>query len=246
MSTGQRSNALVHRDMSSDDGLSTMFDLGTPKWSSPGDRTRAGTLSRFLARYPFTSVSVGAAGGVALGVVARLWMRWIAVDPEFSWAGTIGIVAAFTVFAAAQSAAAVARIRLARPVTTAVARAVAGLLSAGLFGAAGAIMLPTVLFGSIAAWRRRLRRPVRALCVVLAMPSVAFVLVEISDDHGWGIASIGRMLLFLGVYGAVIAATWPTVAPVEDRWRAPRRLVVATVLVVVGFLGVALYLGGVQ
>jgi fluoride ion exporter CrcB/FEX len=232
--------------MSPDDALSTVDDVGMPKWSTSGDRTVAGLPDRFVGRHPWGFVIAGAMGGFALGAMARLWMRWISVNPEFSWAGTIGIVASFTVFAAAQSVAAVARIRSGRPGMTAAARAGAGLLSAGLFGAAGALMLPTVLFGSIAVWRLRSRRPMRVLFFLLALPSVVIVLMEIVDDHEWSIASIGRMLMFLGIYAAVIAATWPTAAPVEAGWRPPRRLVVVAVLLILGFLGLALYLGGVQ
>jgi hypothetical protein len=42
-------------------------------------------------------VMLGAAGrgfalGVAWGLVARIWMRLISTDPEFSWSGTIAIL----------------------------------------------------------------------------------------------------------------------------------------------------------
>jgi len=39
----------------------------------------------------------GPIAGLAVVVVARAWMRWITVDPEFSWSGTIGIVVVFVV-----------------------------------------------------------------------------------------------------------------------------------------------------
>ena len=42
-------------------------------------------------------------GGLALGVISRLWMRWISTDPEFSWSGTIFIVIAFMIFTTNQS-----------------------------------------------------------------------------------------------------------------------------------------------
>lgn len=43
-------------------------------------------------------VLVGTLGALALGIIARLWMRLIAPEPDFTWSGTIFIVAGFTVF----------------------------------------------------------------------------------------------------------------------------------------------------
>ena len=45
----------------------------------------------------------GLIGGCALGVFARLWMRLIAEDPDFTWNGTIFIVLAFTIFGVTQT-----------------------------------------------------------------------------------------------------------------------------------------------
>jgi hypothetical protein len=41
--------------------------------------------------------------GLAIGVIARFWMRWISTDSEFSWSGTILIVGAFALFFTTQS-----------------------------------------------------------------------------------------------------------------------------------------------
>jgi hypothetical protein len=195
---------------------------------------------------PWWFVAVGTATGLAVGIIARLWMRWISTDPEFTWAGTIAIVMSFTVFALAQSTVAVVRARpMDRRAVTAV-RATAALLSAGLFGAAGAVMLPTVLFGSLAAWRSDRGVILRSVFAVLAVPSIAFVIVGILDDLGWGVATIGRIVLFLCLYAAVIAAIRPTVAPVADAWRPSRRLAVGVLVAVVAVVGLALYKGGIQ
>ena len=191
-------------------------------------------------------VPVGAAAGLTLGVVARVWMRWISTDPEFSWAGTIAIVASFAVFGAAQSAAAVARIRAIRAGGIAVFRVLAVVLSVGLFGAAGAVMLPTVLFGSLAAWRSDHRKSVRLVFSGLALPGVIFVLAEIGRDHGWGPKAIGQILLFLCIYAVIIAATWPSAAPRPDGWRPSRRLVLISGCVLVVLIGLAVYFGGIQ
>ncbi len=212
--------------------------------------TRLGTTARggarLAERLPGRFVLLGAVCGLALGVIARAWMRWISDDPEFSWAGTIFIVSAFTLFAAAHSVAAVARLRPARPGVIALARASAAVLSLGLFAGAGVIMLPTVLFGSLAVWRTGVRWLVRASLVIPALPGVGLVIVDVTDDHGWTVETIGRLLLFAGIYAVVIAATWPTVARVRGGWRPPRRVVVAVVGSITVLLGLALYFGGVE
>lgn len=41
------------------------------------------------------TIAAGLFGGLALGVVARAWMRFISDGPEFTWSGTIFILAAF-------------------------------------------------------------------------------------------------------------------------------------------------------
>lgn len=199
-------------------------------------------------RWPSTwwSIPLGALAGCALGAVARVWMRWISTEPEFSWAGTIGIVASFGLFGAAQSAAAVARRRCVRPSAVAWSRAAAALLSLGLFGAAGAVMLPTVVFGALAVWRPLAPRAIRAVFALLALPGVVFVSIGIVDDHGWSVVSIGRIVAFLAIYAVVVAATWPTTAPVPGGWRPSRLLVAAVSLVIVAFVGAALWFGGIQ
>lgn len=232
--------------MRPDDTVLVARAAGAPT-SLAADRDSAvGRRVRLAGRRPGLFVPLGALCGFALGVIARAWMRWISGDPEFSWAGTIFIVAAFTLFAAAQSVAAVARLRPARPGVIVTLRAVAAVLALGLFAGAGAIMLPTVLFGSLAVWRTDARWLVRVVLAIPAVPGVGLVVRDVTHEHGWTFETIGRLLLFAGIYAAVIAATWPTVAGVRHGWRPSRRLVVIVVSSVAGLLGLALYFGGVQ
>ena len=191
-------------------------------------------------------VAAGASGGLTLGIIARAWMRWISTDPEFSWAGTIAIVASFTVFGAAQSAAAVARIRVKRPAGIAVFRVLAVVLSVGLFGAAGALMFPTVLFGSLAVWRSDVPKFVRVVCGAIALPGAVFVLAGIGEDHGWGVTTIGQMVLFLLIYAVIVAATGPSAAPRANGWRPSQRQVLVSGGLLALLIGVALYFGGIQ
>ena len=48
-------------------------------------------------------IFIGVLSGFIFGVVARLWMRWISTEPEFTWSGSIFIVSGFVVFATSQS-----------------------------------------------------------------------------------------------------------------------------------------------
>lgn len=184
--------------------------------------------------------------GLGIGVVARAWMRWITVEPEFTWTGTIAIVVAFALFFTAQATARLARVRARSPRRVAGVRTAAGVLSLGLFAAAGAVMFPSVLFGSLASWRTGLGRVVRSLLAVAALPAAIFVVSTMVDDHGWSLATFGRIVVFAGIYASVIAATRPTVEAVEGGWVASRRSIAFTVLVFASFIGVALYFGGIE
>ncbi len=161
---------------------------------------------------PSLIIPLGFIGGLTLGVIARLWMRWISTNPEFSWGGTIGIVVGFTIFCTAHSVVFFAvRKRWSRR-STMIARIAALPFSLLLFNAQGSIMLPTVVTGSLAVWRKSWSKWVR---VVLGLASLAIpvdVANGIAEDFGWGIATIGRILLFILIYGVVIAITQPTVA----------------------------------
>lgn len=188
----------------------------------------------------------GLFAGLTLGVVARVWMRWISTEPEFSWTGTIAIVLSFGAFATAQAGAAIVRRRSCHPRTIALTRAAAAVFSIGLFGAAGAVMFPTVLFGSIALWRRDAPRALRLVCVACAVPGVVFVSSEIAADFGWGVRTVAKIVVFVGIYIVVIAATRPTVSPQETRWKPARSTVVAFVAAPLGLIALALYFGGIE
>src|SRR5687767_10113733 len=51
----------------------------------------------------------GLVGGVVWGLNARLWMRFISTNTEFTWSGTLFIVIAFGIVGLAQSGAYLAR-----------------------------------------------------------------------------------------------------------------------------------------
>ena len=111
--------------------------------------TRLGNINpRFL-------IPLGALSGLLLGVIARLWMRWISTDPEFSWSGSIFIVLAITIFFTVHSIVyfAIRKSWSRRSLT--IVRTVAIIFSLPIFTAAGGIMLPTV-FATKLVMRREL------------------------------------------------------------------------------------------
>lgn len=179
---------------------------------------------------------LGAVAGLSVGVIARLWMRWISTDPEFTWAGTIGILVGFTMFGGIQAGAAAYRRGDRSRRRTTLVRVVSGALSMGIFGAAGAVMFPTVVFGGLAVWRRDWWPAARVIAGLAALPLAVFTGSEIVDDFGWSIGTVGQLVVFVAIYCGVIAATRPTLAPVADGWRLPRAVVWSAGLVVVAVI----------
>lgn len=195
------------------------------------------------------TLALGFLGGITVGVLARVWMRWISTDPEFSWSGSIFIVMSFTIFFTAQSIVAIFRRRVRSRRATTLVRVLGVLLSLPLFSAAGALMLPTVAIASIVIWTEGLSRlggKGRIARVVLLALSLAIpinISRDIISDFGWTIPTLGRILLFATVYGLVIIATRPTLRPYIDENSVPRILSkLQKVLLVIGVLGIVLLL----
>lgn len=185
------------------------------------------------------ALPVGFVLGLVLGVLARLWMRLITDNPEFSWAGTMFIVAAFGIFGAAQGLSWAARRSGWRRRSVTVARVGAAVLTLPLFTGAGSIMLPTVLTAALACWRTDWPRWMRVLAGVLALPVVLVVVNGIADEFGWGVHALAGIVAFLAIYAVVVAALRPTVAPLPDGWHLRHR---GRVLLIAGAVVAALYL----
>lgn len=135
-----------------------MTDLvRTPALTPVDPRTRA-----------LSVIAVGAIGGCVLGVAARAWMRLISEDPEFTWRGTISIVAGFTIFGFAQSLVAVARQRVSRRWKLTVIRTLGVIAMLPLFVAAGSLMFPTVIGGGLAVARTGWHTLARTLCLLMS------------------------------------------------------------------------------
>ena len=160
-----------------------------------------------------STIPFGVLAGLILGIVARAWMRWISTDPEFTWTGTIFIVLAFVLFGTSHSVLFFAREGSWSKKRLNLIRGGAILCSLPMFSAAGSVMLPTVLTGSLALWRRDWWRWLRILLGISSLIIPATIVRGFGNDFGWGIATLGRTLLFILIYTTVIAATWAAVTP---------------------------------
>jgi hypothetical protein len=178
-----------------------------------------------------------------LAVVARGWMRLLSTEPEFSWSGTIIILVAFTFAGFGHGVAAISRRGRRRWSTP--GRVVGALLVLPLFGGAGAIMLPTVVAGSLAVWRRDWPLLLRLPMAALAIPAPAFVTFDASAD-GPGLLGLVGLALFAVTYAVVVWAMWPIAAPLDDAWRLNRwaralligSTVLATTALLIGITGI--------
>jgi F0F1-type ATP synthase membrane subunit c/vacuolar-type H+-ATPase subunit K len=178
-------------------------------------------------------VLAGMLGGITLGILARVWMRVIATDPEFTLDGTMFIVLGFAIFGLAQSLNALARRRDWRAAAARPMRIVGCIGMLPLFVGAGAIMAPTVIAGGLAMWRSDWRRWVRTVLGLFAMVPVVVVSLQIAGDFGWDIRTVVGIIGMLGVYACIVRATRSTLLRPLRPWGLRR------VAMVIG-VGVAL------
>jgi hypothetical protein len=174
------------------------------------DLARTRSLPSAVAAPPvpvLPTLAAGVVGGCALGCIARAWMRLIAEDPEFTWSGTLFIVAGFTIFGFGQSIVAVARQRLRQRSTLTIVRTFGVVAMVPLFGAAGAVMLPTVVGGGLAVARTEWHPAVRGLCLLAATAPVLLVGNDLLGSFGWSLHSLAGFVLMLAIYSIIIRAT---------------------------------------
>jgi hypothetical protein len=164
---------------------------------------------------------VGLLVGMAWGVNARLWMRFISDDPQFTWTGTLFIVIGFGIVGLTQSGALLGRragLRRSR-LTALRIGTTAGLLPLGL--AAGGPMFPTVILAPLALthveWSRRTRLFIGLLALVPVLGVGRIVVGDLSVPR-----AIVGVLWFLVVYAGLVLGACCSLAPQRDGWRAPR------------------------
>ena len=158
-------------------------------------------------------ILVAVLGGLVLGVIARLWMRWISTEPAFTWSGTIFIVLAFAIFTSAQATVYVLRRRVKTRRLTSVIRGGGIFLTLPLFTGAGGGMFPTVALASIALWQKKIDRKIRIALLTISLIVPTIGIKGIGSDFGWNIPTFGRSLLVILIYSAVIFLLKPTVTP---------------------------------
>jgi hypothetical protein len=186
----------------------------------------------------------GLLGGLVWGIDARVWMRFISTDPEFTWTGTLFIVIGFGIGGLAQAGAYLGRragLRRSRMTVLRVA-AFAGMLPLGM--AAGGPMFPTVVLAPLAITHTEWSGRMRLLVGVIALLPVLAIAAILSDDLSALRAGAG-FLWFLVVYAGIVWAARFSLAPQLDGWRAPRaaRVIGVAALTVVTVLE-ALFLVG--
>jgi hypothetical protein len=175
--------------------------------------------------------------GFILGVIARVWMRWISTDPEFSWNGSIFIVMAFMIFMVNHALVKLLRQRFKGRRSVLLIRTSGVIFSLPIFGAAGAVMFPAVALASVAAWNPALGKRTRIVLLLLALIIPGMISNDIISDFGWSIATIGRILLFIAIYSVVVFATKPTLSPFRNEASELVKLSKAKkILLVVGIL----------
>jgi hypothetical protein len=190
------------------------------------------------------SIAAGALVGLTWGVVARVWMRFISTDPEFTWSGTIFICAAPTVIGALAGLVHAGRRRGWEAGLT-VAR-VPGCLSTVLVGVgAGALMVPTLVPGGLAWARTDWPRWLRVLLGLVAAAAAVLVGGSAISAHGL-VRGLVALVWYLGLCVVLVRLLVESYAPSRAR-RLPawlRRTLV--VVVVVPVLLVAVSLAGIR
>jgi hypothetical protein len=127
-------------------------------------------------------VAAGAALGLAWGVVSRLWMRLISDDPEFTISGT-SIILGASVFVGACAGLAYAARRRGTWRRAWIPRTLAVVSFAALAIGPGVLVVPTVLFGTLALARGSWPRWARWACALPAVAGYGFIVYAML--HFW-------------------------------------------------------------
>ena len=187
-------------------------------------------------------IRAGAVLGLVWGVVVRGWMRFISAEPEFSWSGTIFILAA-TMLAGAVLG--LARLRQQRGGQGWWRLSL--LIILGL-GAGGAVMWPTVIAWGIAFGRRRPWTVVASLAVVGAVAQVPIVRESIVDDWRRGsaaaVVAVVVYIVMLAIEAWAFSVVFGRSAPgvTTPRWK--RTVIAIPMVAMSGFAALAVGIGG--
>jgi hypothetical protein len=160
----------------------------------------------------FLLVARGLLVGLFFGVTARLWMRWISTDPEFTWNGTLGIVIGFGIFGAVQAFVGHFMRGGHRKWSTNLVRSLGVLFSLQLFFAAGASMFPAVLAGVLSLWRDKWTFWLRFIFGLIGIGWSLFIIqTAIVHEFGINVVTFAKVILMMAIYSWIIASLKSTV-----------------------------------
>jgi hypothetical protein len=145
-------------------------------------------------------ITAGAVLGLAWGILARGWMRLIATNPEFTWSGTLFILAVSAV-----AGTSLAIVEALRRRGTRGWRNLAAVPALLMFAGAGIVLLPPTLLGALAL-SGRWPRLVRLAAAALALSATVLLVWTDLALHYSGVGGIGLVLLCL-----TLAAGWSSV-----------------------------------
>lgn len=188
-------------------------------------------------QYPAVWVAIlcGAGLGLVWGIAARIWMRLISTNPEFTISGTAAILVIAMLFGVFVGFAFAARWRGWRRWGHYLPRALVVIFFVPFSGFAGAPLMFTVLLATIAVTQTAM--------VGLWVAAALAILLVVGTDLG-----VPPILAVIVWVGAVALTAWKWIAP---RWRGEQRLLVVDtwlqrggrtiilLLAAVGFVSVA-------
>ncbi len=164
------------------------------------------TVVSLLDRVPALAVLLSSfLTGAVLGIVARIWMRFITTHSEFSWEGTLMIVVGFGVVFLGQAGVYLGRRSQVRRSGFVALRVLAIVALVPLAGAAGAFAFPIIVFAPLAIIRRGWSRWLRVLLGLLAVIPGVFVAFTLFSDLSLVRATIG-VVWFALIYGTLVWA----------------------------------------
>jgi hypothetical protein len=165
-----------------------------------------GAVVSVLDRTPSPLVLLaGFVTGAALGIVARIWMRFITTDPEFSWGGTLVIIIGFGVVFLGQAGVYLGRRSGVRTPGFVALRVLAIVTLIPLAGAGGAFAFPVVVFAPLAIIRTGWSRWLRLLLGALALLDGLLVASTLFSELNVIRATIG-VVWFVAIYGVLVWA----------------------------------------
>lgn len=159
----------------------------------------------------FTSFLAGA----TLGVVARIWMRFITTDPEFSWEATLFILTGFGVALLGQAGVYLGRRSGVRRSALVALRILAVVTLLPLSFGAGAVGFPVIVLAPLAIIRSGWNGWLRVLLGVLASLAVLFLAFTLFSDLSLMRAALG-LAWFALIYGVLVWAVSFSFASRDD------------------------------